>query len=251
MQKALAAVLLGSCIVGMAEVARGQNPSVLVYTRNGPTLDGKKGYVHDNIPACVAMLQQLGRENGFDCDVTERPDVFTDSGLKKYRVIIFANSNNRAFDTAEQRAALQRFVRAGGGVVGIHSACASERDWPWFWAMMGGTFLRHPKLQPFTIYVVDRKHPSTAHLGPTWEWEDEFYFLKEMPKNLHILLEGDLTKLKDPKKDPNEKTRPLAWCHEFEGGRVWFTALGHKKEHYSDPNLQKHILGGIQWVMTR
>lgn len=250
MRNVVALVLLGSVIAGALSL-QAANPRVLIYTRNGPTLDGKKGYVHDNIPACVAMLRQLGKDNGFDTDVTDQPDVFTDSNLKKYHVIIFANSNNRAFDTAEQKAAFQRFVRAGGGVVGIHSACASERDWPWFWAMMGGTFVRHPKLQPFTIYVVDRKHPSTAHLGATWEWEDEFYFLREMPKGLHILLEGDLTKLKDPKKDPNEKTRPLAWCHEFEGGRVWFTALGHKKEHYFDSNLQKHILGGIRWVMNQ
>jgi type 1 glutamine amidotransferase len=231
--------------------ALAEQPRALVYTRNGPTLDGKKGFVHDNIAACTAMLQQLGKFNGFATDVTDQPEVFTDDKLKRYRVIIFANSNNRAFDTEDQKTAFQRFVRAGGGIVGIHSSCASERNWPWFWAMMGGTFVRHPKLQPFTIHVVDRKHPSTAHLGATWEWEDEFYFLKEMPKGLHILLEGDLSTLNDPKKLPDEKTRPLAWCHEFEGGRVWFTALGHKKDHYSNPNLQKHILGGIRWAMDK
>lgn len=226
-------------------------PKILVYTRNGPTADGKKGFVHDNIAACAAMIQQLGKDNGFAADVSDNPDVFTDANLKQYRVVIFANSNNEAFATEEQKAAFQRFIRAGGGFVGIHSACGSERKWPWFWAMLGGTFVRHPKFQPFNINVVDRDHPSTKHLGATWQWEDEFYFLKEMPKDLHILLEGDLTKLNDPKKDSNEKTRPLAWCHEFEGGRSFYTALGHKKEQYSDPNLQKHILGGIRWAMNQ
>jgi len=250
MRNLLVATLLVSFVSGAISI-RAENPKVLIYTRNGPTLDGKKGYVHDNIASCVAMLQQLGKDNSFDSDVADKPEVFTDANLKQYRAIIFANSNNQAFTSEDQKAAFQKFVRGGGGIVGIHSSCASERNWPWFWAMMGGTFVRHPKFQPFTINVLDRKHPSTTHLGATWEWEDEFYFLKEMPKDLHILVEGDLTKLKDPKKDPNEKSRPLSWCHEFEGGRVWFTALGHKKEHYSDPNLQKHILGGIRWVMNK
>jgi len=241
--------LLALCMTLGLSAFAGQ-PKVLVYTRNGLTTAGKKGFVHDNIPACVAMLQQLGKDNGFATDVSDDPAVFTDANLKQYKVIVFANTNNKAFETDDQKAAFQRFIRSGGGFVGIHSACGSERDWPWFWAMLGGTFVRHPKLQPFTIHVVDRQHPSTRHLGPTWQWEDEFYFLKEMPKDLHILLEGDLTQLNDPKKDPNEKTRPLAWCHEFEGGRCWYTTLGHKKEHYADPNLQKHILGGILWAMN-
>ena len=42
---------------------------------------------------------------------------------------------------------------------------------------------------------------------------------------------------------------PLAWCQEYDGGREFYTALGHKIEYYSDPNFQKHILGGILWVM--
>ncbi|MCX6909451.1 MAG: ThuA domain-containing protein [Verrucomicrobia bacterium] len=239
------------CLCGCSTVStqRAEEKRVLVFTRNGPTLTGKKGFVHDNIASSVEAIQKLGAENGFAVDVSDDPKAFTDENLKKYKALVFSNTNNEVFDTEEQKKALQNYVHAGGGIVGIHSACAMMRDWPWMWQLMGGTFNFHPKFQPFTIKVVDRKHPSTAHLGETWEWEDEFYFLKEMPKGLHILLEGDLTKLEDKRKPADEKSRPLAWCHEFEGGRCWFTALGHKKEQYSDSNLMKHILGGIQWAM--
>lgn len=237
------------CPVLVGVTAWAEDSKVLVYTRNF-TSSGK-GFVHDNIGSCVAMLKTLGSENGFAVEVSEDPAVFTDAGLKKYRAVIFANSNNEAFADDAQREAFQRFIRAGGGFVGIHSACGSERKWPWFWALIGGTFERHPKLQPFTIKVVDRKHPSTAHLGDSWQWTDEFYFLKEMPADLDVLLEGDLSSLVDPKKPGDRKTAPLAWCHEFEGGRSWYTALGHKKEHYADADLKKHILGGILWAMGR
>jgi type 1 glutamine amidotransferase len=216
---------------------------VLVYTKNQI---GKGLYVHDNIPASVAAIKKLGEENSFAVDVSDDPAVFTDSNLKRYKALIF--------DNEEQKAAFQRYIRAGGGFVGIHSASGSMRQWPWFWEMLGGKFLRHPKLQPFTIKVKDPKDPSTAHLGTSFQWTDEFYFLDHMPEGLHVLLAGDLTTLTDPAKDkyPGKQFGdefPLAWRHQFDGGREWYTALGHKPEYYSDPKLTKHILGGILWAM--
>jgi type 1 glutamine amidotransferase len=42
---------------------------------------------------------------------------------------------------------------------------------------------------------------------------------------------------------------PLAWCHETDGGRRFYTSLGHKIEHYSDPVLRNHLRGAIRWVL--
>jgi len=138
--------------------------------------------------------------------------------------------------------------------VGIHSATGSMRKWPWFWSVVGGKFSRHAKMQTFTVKVKDPKDISTAHLPATFEWEDEFYYVDHMPEGLHVLLAGDLTTLDDPGKEkyPGKKFGdefPLAWRHQPEGGRAWYTALGHKPEHYSDPKLTQHILGGILWAM--
>ncbi len=221
---------------------------VLVYTKNG------KGYVHDNIAASVAAIKQLGATNNFAVDVSDDPAVFTDQNLKQYKALVFDNVNNNIFDNEEQKSVFQHYIRAGGGFVGIHSACGAMRDWPWFWELIGGKFLRHPKLQTFTVKVKDAKDISTAHLPATFQWTDEFYFLEHMPKGRHILLAGDLTTLNDPAKEkyPGKAFGdefPLAWRREFEGARTWYTALGHKPEHYSDPKLTQHILGGILWAM--
>ena len=242
-------------VAGSSLLVHAEEPRALIYTRNGPTLNGTKGFVHGNIATCVAVLQQLGKENGIATDVSNDPQVFTMDNLKKYRVVIFANSNNKAFDTTEQKAAFQQFIHNGGGFVGIHSASGSERDNEWFWALLGGTFKKHPKLQTFTIKVVDRQHPATAHYPEaTFRWEDECYFLEHMPDGLHVLLAADLStvnfdqkmQLHDPKFGADH---PLAWCHEFEGGRSFYTALGHKNEYYNDPLFRKHLLGSIQWAM--
>ena len=230
-------------------------PRVLIYTRNGPTLDGKKGFVHDNIACCVGALEKLDKDAGFASDVSEDPAVFTEANLKQYRVLVFANSNNRAFDTEEQKSAFQHFIHNGGGFVGIHSASGSERNWPWFWSLLGGSFSFHAPFQKFTVNVVDKQHPSTSGFpSDTWAWEDEFYVMKSVPPGLHVLLAGNIKPLKMP--EPQRKLAeampdsiPLAWCHEFEGGRAFYTALGHKKESYSDATFQKHLIGGIRWAM--
>jgi type 1 glutamine amidotransferase len=236
-------------------------PSVLVYTHNGLTLDGKKGYVHDNIAECVKAIEKIGAENHFKVVHSDDPGVFTNANLKSYRAIIFANSNNKAFDNAAERKAFQDYIHQGGGFVGIHSATGSERDWPWYWQLIGASFGWHPKLQKFTIHVTDKTHPATKFLNSDkWEWEDEFYVMKEQPKNVHVLLEGNINSLKDVDQEKLKALRagkgdtealmlPLAWYHDFEGTRSFYTALGHKKEYYSDPTYVKHLTGGILWAM--
>lgn len=242
---ALAILLLGFCL----HAAPG--PRVLVYTKNQV---GKGLYIHDNIAASVEALKKLGDANSFVVEVSENPADFTEANLKKYKALVFDNVNNEIFDNEEQKAALQRFVHNGGGIVGIHSASGAMRNWPWFWSLIGGKFKRHPKLQTFTIKVTDPADPSTAQFPATFQWTDEFYFLDHMAPDLHVLLAGELMTLVDPAKDeyPGKlfgDEFPLAWRHEFDGGRAWYTALGHQKEHYADPAFMKHILGGILWAM--
>ena len=249
----LVAAAAGSLLLGTSQLVAAES-RVLVYTRNF-TKDGK-GFVHDNIAASVEMLKKLGRENGFSVDVSDKPEVFTDSNLKKYKALIFSNSNNEAFENDEQRAAFKRYIQGGGGFVGIHSASGSEREWPYFWDVLGGKFNRHSPRQAMSLQVVDSKHPATQHLPAVWKWaDDESYYLDHLNPDIHVLLASDLTQIKDAQlaKYPGKvfgDLFPLAWCHEFDGGRQFYTALGHQIAHYSDPDFQKHILGGIQWVLA-
>jgi type 1 glutamine amidotransferase len=250
-RKLLFVILLADCACGEL---RAEEPQVLVYTRNHVT--NGKGYVHDNIAASVAMIRQLAATNGFAVAASDDPAVFTPENLKKYRALIFSNSNNEAFENDRQREAFKSFIQGGGGFVGIHSASGSERQWPYYWSVVGGKFKRHPPLQKFRIEVLDAKHPATAHLGATWQWEDEFYYLDNLNPRMHVLLAGDLTTLKDADKNnyPGKTFGdlfPLAWCQEFDGGRQFYTALGHKIEYYNDPQFQRHVLGGILWVMRK
>jgi type 1 glutamine amidotransferase len=228
-----------------------KNKTVLVYTKNG------KGYVHENIPASITAIQNLGKELGFNVDTTTDAGIFTEDNLKKYDVLIFSNTNNDVFDTEQQKVAFMRYIQAGGGFMGIHSASGTERNWKWFKLMLGATFLRHPPFQPFTVHVLDRSHPATKNLSATWNTKDECYFFKEFNPDIKVLLFTDIAGVKEADEGKNIKPDvfgnryPSAWCHEFDGGKAWYTALGHNKEDYSNPVYLKHIIEGLKWVTDK
>lgn len=218
---------------------------VLVYTKNG------EGYVHDNIASSVKAIQELGRQHGFAVDASDDPAKFTDENLKQYDVLIFSNTNNNVFDTDAQRVALMRYIQSGGNFLGLHSASGTERKWRWFKDMLGGTFFWHEPGQGFSVNILDPKNPSLAHLPAVWKREkDEFYFVKEMGVNLHVLAVNDHTTIEKPAGkalDTFGTVFPSVWWHEYDGGRAFYTSLGHEKEDYNREDLRKHILGAIEW----
>lgn len=230
----------------------GAQQKVLVYTRNY-TPDGK-GYVHDNIASSVAAIRKMGAEQGFGVDVSDDPASFTDANLKQYAALVFSNSNNEAFATEPQKDAFKRYIQSGGGFVGIHSASGSQRDWPYFWSVLGGKFVVHPKQQKFTVRIADSSQVSTKGIPAQFEWTDEFYFTDNLNPALHPVLVSDRTKLEldgmkgDTATFPNPT--PLAWWQRFDGGREYYIALGHNKADYANPILYKLIQNGIVWAMT-
>lgn len=228
---------------------------VLIYTKNS------EGFVHDNIAAGVDCLKKICQANGWTYETTAVGDssIFDDAEkIASFDVLVFANTNNDAFENDAQRKVFQAYIRGGGAFVGIHSACGSERNWSWFWANLGGKFLYHPQLQKFEIKVLDSNHPSTTHLPDLWQWEDEFYFVNELNPGITVLLAGDLRTLTVDRGRLSQYPGrtfgdyfPLAWHQTFEGGRQWYTALGHKIEHYADENFIKHLEGGLRWAMNK
>lgn len=220
---------------------------VLVYTKNG------KGYVHENRAAGTEAIKQLGNQHGFSVTVSENPADFTEANLRQFNLIIFNNTNNEVFDTDAQKVAFMRYVQAGGGFVGIHSATGTERQWPWFKRLIGASFLRHAKHQQFTEIIIDPSHPSTSFLPKLWQRDDECYFFKEYNPDIHVLVVHDLGPLDDKDKPTyyGGTSSPSVWCHTFDGGRQWYTSLGHDSATYKTAEFQKHLMGGIIWVVGK
>jgi type 1 glutamine amidotransferase len=113
-------------------------------------------------------------------------------------------------------------------------------------ALLGATFTNHPAPAPAVFDVVDRENIATRHLPLRWDWRDELYNFRDIQSDIHVILKVDETTYKGGQ---NGADHPMAWYHEFDGGRAFYTALGHFAEAYSNPVYQEHILGGIKYAM--
>lgn len=205
------------------------------------------GFRHKSIQPGIAAIKKLGEENGFIADTTEDATKFTTDNLKNYKAVIFLSPTGEVFND-EQKLAFQTYIKSGGGFVGIHAATDCLYKWEWYGKMIGGYFASHPAVQEAVLTIKDTKHPSTKKLVSPWTHRDEWYNFKYTNTDVKVLLTVDEKSYKGGK---NGDYHPAAWYHEFEGGRVFYTALGHTSECYTtDENFLKHLMGGIKYALA-
>ena len=203
------------------------------------------GFRHASIPTGVEALKKLGEQNGFTVEVTEDSNAFTDANLARFSAVVFLSTTGDILND-DQQAAFERYIRSGGGFLGIHAAADTEYDWPWYGRLVGAYFKTHPAIQDATVVVVDRVHPSTKHLPMRWQRRDEWYGYRTSPRGkVHILATLDERTYEGGGMGDDH---PIAWCHEFDGGRALYTGGGHTNESFAEPAFLQHLLGGILWT---
>ncbi len=204
-----------------------------------------KGYVHhEAIKEGVKLIKRLGKKNQFNVTHTNSSEYLSEKELKKTDVLIFLCTTLDVLDDNEQER-MKNFIRNGKGFVGIHSATDTEYNWGWYGKLVGAYFLDHPEIQEAKIETINKEHISTRHLDDIWEIEDEWYNFKDFNPNIKELLNLDEKSYSGGK---NGEYHPITWYHEFEGGRSFYTALGHKGETYKDKRFIKLLLGGILYA---
>lgn len=224
---------------------RAGRPRVLVFSKT-------TGFRHSSIPNGIAAIRKMGMENGFDVDTTENAAMFNEDTLKQYSAVIFLCTTGEVLDY-RQEAAFERYIQAGGGYVGVHAAADTEYDWGWYGRLVGGYFLDHPgihdknpNVQEGVLIVQDANNNATKHLPKEWKRRDEFYSYKKLNPDVKVLLTIDEKSYQGGHKMGNH---PMAWYHDYDGGRAFYTALGHTEESYTEENYLKHLLAGIQYAM--
>lgn len=205
------------------------------------------GYRHQSIGVGIQAIKKLGSENNFSVDATEDSLMFTAANLAKYKAVVFLSPTGDVLGE-EQQAAFEKYIQKGGSFVGVHAATDCEYGWPWYVKLVGASFLSHPSQQMAKIMVTDKNNIATRHLPEIWERKDEWYNFKSMNPDVHVLLKIDETSYTGGK---NEGNHPMAWYHEMDGGRAFYTELGHTEASYSDPMYLQHLLGGIKYALKR
>jgi cytochrome c len=216
-------------------------PHVLVFSKT-------EGFRHTSIEAGKVALKKMAGEKGFVADFTEDASFFNTANLKKYATVIFLNTTGDVLNN-EQQNEFERYIQAGGGYVGVHAATDCEYDWPWYGKLAGAYFLDHPNpdnVQKGRFYVVDKNHGATRGMPDEFERTDEFYSFKQIDPSIKVLIKIDEKSYRGGK---NGEDHPMSWYHEFDGGRSFYTAMGHTDETFSEPLFLNHLWGGIQYAL--
>jgi len=172
----------------------------------------------------------------FGAELTEDASRFSDEGLRGVDVVVLLQTNGPGVLRDGERAAFERWVRAGGGVVAIHAAANADRDWAFYGELLGGArFASHRRGPLRREDVTVSRHPATAGLPRRWTRSDEWYrFDPEPGPDAHVVatVDGD----------------PMAWWTQVDRGRAFYTALGHPGAAWSEPLYRRHVFGAIEWA---
>ncbi|WP_430424742.1 ThuA domain-containing protein [Maribacter litoralis] len=210
---------------------------ILVFTKTAE-------FRHGSIASGIAAIKKLGDENDFKVTATEDADYFVEDSLKNYEAVVFLNTTGDILD-AVQQADFERYIQAGGGFVGVHAATDTEYDWPWYNKLVGAYFNGHPAVQKARLNVLDKNHITTQMFDSVWEKEDEWYNFKNINEDINVVLELDENSYKG---GANEGQHPASWYHEYNGGKAFYTVMGHTNETFENNQFLKHLLSGIDYV---
>jgi type 1 glutamine amidotransferase len=230
-------IIFSSLALGLQE----DKPKILVFTKT-------EGHRHKSIPTGIKLMSELAGKNNWNISFSEDSNDFTDENLKQYDVLVFLNTTGDLYDEG-QKEALKTYMVKGNGFVGIHAASNTEMEWSWFTKMIGATFRDHPKVQKATLYIdKSSEHPAINHLKETEVFKDEWYnFIKPVGKYVNVLAYLDEDSYEGKKM--NTKNHPITWYHNYDGGRVFYTGMGHTNEIYEDTRFEKLIQGAIRWAL--
>ncbi|HEY6889215.1 MAG TPA: ThuA domain-containing protein, partial [Solirubrobacter sp.] len=220
------------------------------------------GFRHDSIPAGIAAIKKLGADNHFGVDASEdSAAVFTDSFLSHYDAVVFLSTTGDPLDDTQQ-AAFERYIRGGGGYVGIHAAADTEYTWTWYGKLVGAYFRNHPAGTPTaTVHIEDTDHHSTTGLPNPWQRVDEWYNYQApdgavvggggtdfSPRaaGVHVLATVDESTYDEDDGNTTDDDHPISWCHRYDGGRSWYTGMGHTQASFAEAPYLKHLLGGLE-----
>lgn len=240
MKKNLLLLNLLACLALFSSCKK-ETPRVLVFSKT-------QGFRHESIEAGKAAMLAMGAKYQFQVDTTENDSAFYEDNLSKYHAVVFLNTTGNVLN-AEQQNNFERFIQAGGGWVGIHSATDTEYEWEWYGKLAGAYFKDHPgnpNVQDGEFYVVDKNHPACDSLPDRFKRTDEFYNFKKMNDDIHPLVNIDEKTYKEGNMGDNH---PMSWYHEYDGGRAFYTAMGHTIESFSEPLFLNHLWGGLKYVL--
>jgi cytochrome c len=243
--KPLRSNIIGKALIGLVlfvcTFCSNPTPTVLVFSKTD-------GFRHTSIEAGKTAFTKMATEKGFNVEFSEDATIFNAASLKKFSAVVFLNTTGDILNN-DQQAEFERYIQAGGGYLGIHAATDCEYEWPWYGRLAGAFFLDHPNpnnIQKGKFTVVQKDHWATKGMPDEFERTDEFYSFKSIDPTINVLVTIDEKSYQGGKNGDNH---PMSWYHDFDGGRSFYTAMGHTDETFSEPLFLNHVWAGLYYAM--
>ncbi len=214
-----------------------------------------------SVNAARAALTDMARRKGWALAITEKGGSFNPKTLQKFDVVIWNNISGDVL-TLAQRDAFQRYLKSGGGFVAFHGS-AGDPAYFWNWyadSLIGARFKGHPmtpQFQEARVAVANPAHPIAKGLPGEWVMNDEWYSFKNNPRaaGANVVLTLDESSYK-PVGMMNQDLRmgsdhPLAWTNCIGKGRMFYSAIGHRPETYSQPQHVILLENAIDWASDK
>ncbi|GAA4899730.1 hypothetical protein LX16_0706 [Stackebrandtia albiflava] len=199
---------------------------------------------HPATEEAISFIEMTGRRHGFEVTTTGAASEFTVPRLAGYDVVMWLHNQGDTLN-AEQRGAFEDWYRAGGGFVGVHAAAYAEPDWAYFDELLGARPRAGERDEPSAKTItVNVEHQSTRDMPAEWtEQEDQWYrFDRDPAENTGTEILATVAA------ETGDARRPVAWCRDFDGGRTWYTALGHRVKSFEDGDYMRMLRGGVWWA---
>ncbi|SHI43445.1 cytochrome c [Arenibacter nanhaiticus] len=225
-------------LIGVLGACTSKEEKLLVFSKT-------EAFRHGSIEAGIEALKKIGAENNITITLSEDASDFTEEVLREYAAVVFLNTTGDVLNDVQQ-ADFERYIQAGGGFVGVHAATDTEYNWPWYNKLVGAYFDGHPKVQEATLKVTNKAHQATKSLGAIWVKTDEWYNFKDINPDINVLIAIDETSYEG---GTNGDNHPISWYHDYDGGRSFYTEMGHTDDTFTDTAFLAHLLGGIKYAM--
>jgi uncharacterized protein len=224
-------------------------------------IESLHGMSHNTIPHTNVMIEEMGKITGaWEAEFNNDLDNLKYPKIKEYDGVFLNSIVGELLAEPGVREGLERFVKEGGGLGGIHGTPWASRNWDEFAEMIGAQSAPH-RIEQGVMKVYDPASPIMTPFGrKDLPFREEYYRFEHEGRgrlrwdSVRVLL---TVALDDPKIEPRpwngykrpDNIYPVAWIRTYGKGRVFYNSLGHLPETFLMPEIVGHFLAGLQFML--
>jgi type 1 glutamine amidotransferase len=196
---------------------------------------------------CVDVFAPFLRDNGFDVEISNSMDVYSDAE-KMQALSLIVPVWTMGQISSEQWKGLSQAVKSGVGVAGFHGGMGDAfRNNTDYQFMTGGQFVSHPGNQiDYTVNIVDHEDPITAGLND-FQVHSEQYYMHVDPGN-KVLATTTISGTHGDVPWVAGTIMPVVWKRMWGQGKVFYSSLGHAAKEFEVYETREIMQRGMLWA---